>query len=70
VWEKKCKKRKKRNMLNTIEQTVKTLNFNTITKIVMDDDEGTKNKKHIDDHISQSKMKNNLKIQQTKCKSI
>jgi hypothetical protein len=50
--EKKCKKRRKRNMLNTIEQTVKILNFNTIMTIAMDDDEGTKNKKHIDDHIS------------------
>jgi hypothetical protein len=49
-------------MLNTIEQTVKTLNFNTITTIVMDDDEGSKNKKHIDDHISQSEIKKILKI--------
>ena len=48
-------------MLNTIEQIVKTLNFNTITTMAMNDDEGAKNKEHIDDHISKSKMKKNLK---------
>ena len=45
-------------MLNTINQTVKTLNSNIITTMTMHDDEGAKNKEHIDDHISQSKIKN------------
>jgi hypothetical protein len=50
---KNAKKERKRNMLNTIEQTMKSLNSNTITTMTMDDNEGAKNKEHIDDHISQ-----------------
>jgi hypothetical protein len=42
----------KRNMLNTIEETVKALDFDT-----MEDDEGAKNKEHADDRISESEMK-------------
>jgi hypothetical protein len=40
-------------MLNTIEQTVKALDFDAITTMTMEDDEGAKNKEHINDRISE-----------------
>jgi hypothetical protein len=39
----------KKNMLNTIEEIVKALDFDA-----MEDDEGAKNKEHADDRISES----------------
>jgi hypothetical protein len=43
-------------MLNTIEEIVKTLDFNK-----MEDDKGAKSKEHADDRISESEMKTRLK---------
>jgi hypothetical protein len=43
-------------MLNTIEEIVKTMVFNT-----MEDDKGAKSKEHADDRISESEMKTRLK---------
>jgi hypothetical protein len=42
----------KRNILNTIEQIITTLNFDTITTMTMKDDKGAKNKEHMNDRIS------------------
>ena len=35
---------------------MKALNFDAITTMMMGDDEGTKNKEHVDDCISESDM--------------
>ena len=35
-----------KNLLSTIEETVKTLNFDTITTMAMEGDEGAKSKEH------------------------
>jgi hypothetical protein len=56
VKKKNANKIGKKNMLNTIEETVKALDFDTI-----EDDEGAKNKKHADDRISESEMKTSSK---------
>jgi hypothetical protein len=44
VRKKNANKEGKIKMLNSIEQTVKTLDFYTITTMAMKDDEGAKNK--------------------------
>jgi hypothetical protein len=46
VWKKNANKEKKRNLLSTVEETVKTLDFDA-----MQDEEGAKSKEHIDDRI-------------------
>ena len=46
----------KRNLLNTVEETVKTLDFDA-----MEDDEGTKSKEDLDDRISESELKTGSK---------
>jgi hypothetical protein len=44
-------------ILNIIEQTVKALDFNTITTMAMEDDEGAKRNERINDHISKYQIK-------------
>jgi hypothetical protein len=44
-------------MLNTIEDFVKTLDFDTISTMAIKEDESAKNKEHIDNRISELKMK-------------
>ena len=48
---------------------MKVLNFDAITTMTMGDDEGTKNKDHVDDCILESDMKMSLKYNKQKCKS-
>ena len=49
---------------------MKALNFDAITTMTMGDDEGTKNKEHVDDCISESDMKTSSKNTINKiCKS-
>ena len=52
----KFRKEGKINLLNTIEEIVKTLDFNK-----MEDDKGAKSKEHADDRISKSDMKTSSK---------
>ena len=40
---------------------MKTLNFDTILTLAMEDEEGAKSKEHADDCISNSEMKTSLK---------
>ena len=40
-----------------IEKTMKALDFDAITTMTMGDDEGAKNKEHVDDRILESDMK-------------
>ena len=39
------------------------IDFDTITTMAMEDDEGAKNKEHANDRISKSEIKTNLKKQ-------
>jgi hypothetical protein len=56
VGKKNANNEGKRNLLRTVEETVKTLNFDA-----MEDDEGAKSKEDVDDHISKSKLKTGSK---------
>ena len=47
--------------LSTIEEIVKTLDFDTISTMATEDEEGVKNKEHADDCISESEMKTSSK---------
>ena len=49
-------------LLNMIEKTMKTLDFDAITTMMMGDDRCAKNKEHADDHILESDMKTSSKI--------
>jgi hypothetical protein len=51
-----CKQRREINLLSTVEKTVKVLDFDAI-----EDDEGAKNKEHVDDRISESELKTSSK---------
>jgi hypothetical protein len=57
----KFPKEGKINLLNTIEKTMNTLDFDAITTMTMGDDECAKNKEHADNRISESDMKTNSK---------
>ena len=48
----KFPKEGKINLLNTIEKTMNTLDFDAITTMTMGDDECAKNKEHADNRIS------------------
>jgi hypothetical protein len=61
VGKNNANKEGKINMLDTIEQTVNALDFYIITTIAIEDDEGAKNKDHVDDHISELKMMKSYK---------
>jgi hypothetical protein len=56
VGKKNANKEGKINLLSTVEKTVKTLDFNA-----MEDDEGTKSKEDVDDHISEAESKTDSK---------
>ena len=43
--------------MSMIEETVKTLDFDTISTMAMEDDEGVKSKEYADDCMLESKMK-------------
>jgi hypothetical protein len=47
---------KKKNLLNTVEEIVKILDFDA-----MEDDEGAKSKEDVDDCISESELKTDSK---------
>jgi len=57
----KFRKEGRINLLNTIEKTTNALDFDAITTMTMGDDEGAKNKEHVDDRISESNMKTSSK---------
>ena len=63
----KFRKEGKINLLNTIEKTINALDFDAITIMTMGDNEGAKNKKHVDNRILESDMKTNSKYTK-KCK--
>ena len=46
--------------LSTIEEIVKTMDFDTISTMAMEDNEGAKNKERATDCVSESEMKSNL----------
>jgi hypothetical protein len=52
VRKKNANKEGKINLLSTVEETMKTLDFDA-----MEDDEGAKNKEDVDDRISESELK-------------
>jgi hypothetical protein len=52
VGKKNANKEGKRNLLSTVEETVKALDFDA-----MEDDEGARNKEHVEDRISESELK-------------
>jgi hypothetical protein len=56
VRKKNAHKERKRNLLSTVEETVKTLDFDA-----MEDDEGAKSKEDIDDRILESELKTGSK---------
>ena len=56
VGKKNTNKEGKRNLLSTVEETVKTLDFDA-----MEDDEGAKSKEDVDDRISESELKTGSK---------
>lgn len=58
---KNASKEKKMNLMNTIGETVKALDFDTITTMAMEDNEGAKSKQNADDRISESEMKTSSK---------
>ena len=60
VGKKNASRERKNIILSTLEGIVKTLDFNTISTMVMEDDEGAKSKKHANDYILESKMKTSL----------
>lgn len=45
--------------LSTIEEIVKTMDFDTISTMAMEDNEGAKNKERATDCVSESEMKSN-----------
>ena len=55
------RKEGKINLLNSIDKTMKALDFDAIMTITMRDDEGAKNKEHVDDRTSESDMKTSSK---------
>ena len=57
--EKNANNEGKKYMLNMIEEIVKTLNFDTISTMMMKGNEGAKSKEHANDCISKSEMKTN-----------
>ena len=61
VGKKNTSREGKNILLNTIEEIVKTLDFDTILTMAMEDDEGAKSKEHADDYISESDMKTSSK---------
>jgi hypothetical protein len=56
VGKKNANKEGKINLLSTVEETVKTLDFDA-----MEDDEGAKSKEDVDDRISESELKTGSK---------
>ena len=66
VEKKNVSKEGKKNLLSTIEETMKTLDFDTITTMAMEGDEGAKSKEHADDCISESKIKTTSKNRRNK----
>jgi hypothetical protein len=56
VGKKNANKQGKRNLLSTVEKTVKTLDFDA-----MEDDEGAKSKEDVDDRISESGLNTDSK---------
>jgi hypothetical protein len=56
VGKNNANKEEKINLLSTVEETVKTLDFNA-----MEDDKGAKNKEDADDRISESELKTGSK---------
>jgi hypothetical protein len=56
VGKKNANKEGKRNLLNTVEETMKTLDFDA-----MEDDEGAKSKADVDDCILESELKTGSK---------
>ena len=57
VRKKNVNKEGKKNLLSMIEETVKTMKFDTITTMAMEANKGGKNKEHANDCISESEMK-------------
>ena len=55
--ENKNARRKNNIILNTIEEIVKTLDFDTISTMATKDEENANRKEHSDDYISESEMK-------------
>ena len=61
VGKKNASRERKNIILSTIQGIVKPLDFNTISTMVMEDDEGAKSKEHANDYISESEMKTSAK---------
>jgi hypothetical protein len=56
MGKKNANKKGKINLLSTVEETVKTLDFDG-----MEDDESVRNKEHVDDRVSESELKTSSK---------